>query len=213
MSPTIPPSEDTEGRPGVGRVEAFSDGVIAIIVTIMVLELHPPVAAGLDKLWSQWPVFFAYALSYLYVALYWSNHHRLFSHATVVSNGLIWSNMALLFALSLVPFSTAYLGEQHFSRDATLVYLVTMFVPAIAYAWLQRVIRATGVQGARASRYHVATLRKGIVAIILYLAGMPLSFISPWLGIGCAMLVAVLWFLPNSPFDRLFESRTGQPTP
>ncbi|WP_436426520.1 TMEM175 family protein, partial [Enterococcus faecium] len=77
-------------------------------------------------------------------ALYWSNHHRLFSHATVVSNGLIWSNMALLFALSLVPFSTAYLGEQHFSRDATLVYLVTMFVPAIAYAWLQRVIRATG---------------------------------------------------------------------
>ncbi|WP_339467714.1 hypothetical protein, partial [Pseudomonas lurida] len=77
----------------------------------------------------------------------------------------------------------------------------------------QRVIRATGVQGARASRYHVATLRKGIVAIILYLAGMPLSFVSPWLGIGCAMLVAVLWFQPNSPFDRLFEYRTGQPTP
>ncbi|PMY00940.1 DUF1211 domain-containing protein, partial [Pseudomonas sp. MPR-R2A5] len=84
-------------------------------------------------------------------------------------------------------FSTAYLGEQHFSRDATLVYLVTMFVPSIAYAWLQRVIRATGVQGVRATRYHVATLRKGIVAILLYLAGMPLSFVSPWLGIACAM--------------------------
>lgn len=213
MNPTIPPSEDTEGRPGVGRVEAFSDGVIAIIVTIMVLELHPPVAAGLGHLWALWPIFFAYALSYLYVALYWSNHHRLFSHAAVVSNGLIWSNMALLFSLSVVPFSTAYLGEQHFSRDATLVYLATMLFPSISYAWLQRVIRATGVQGARAERYHIATLRKGSFATFLYIAGVPLSFVSPWLGIGCALLVAILWFLPNSPFDRLFESRAGQATP
>ncbi len=108
------PSADEEGRPGIGRVEAFSDGVVAIIVTIMVLELHPPVSEGWDKLWTLWPVFLAYVLSYAYVAIYWVNHHRLFTHATHVTNGLIWSNMLLLFALSLVPFSTSYLGEHHF---------------------------------------------------------------------------------------------------
>jgi uncharacterized membrane protein len=135
---------DVEGRPGVGRVEAFSDGVVAIIVTIMVLELHPPVAEGMDHLWSLWPVFLAYALSYAYVAIYWVNHHRLFAHATRVTNGLVWSNMLLLFALSLVPFSTSYLGEHHFSREATWLYLVTMLLPAVAYTWLQSVIRETG---------------------------------------------------------------------
>ena len=205
------PSDDTEGRPGVGRVEAFSDGVIAIIVTIMVLELHPPVSRNMDKLWSLWPVFFAYALSYLYVALYWSNHHRLFSHARLVTNQLIWSNMALLFSLSLVPFATAYLGEQHFGRDATLVYLVAMLVPSLSYAWLQRVIRTTGVRGARATRYHETMLRKGLFAIVLYIVGIPLTFVSPWLGIACAMLVAIFWFLPNSPLDAVFATKAGQP--
>jgi uncharacterized membrane protein len=204
------PSEDTEGRPGVGRVEAFSDGVIAIIVTIMVLELHPPLAAGLDKLWALWPVFFAYALSYTYVALYWSNHHRLFSHARIVTNGLIWSNMALLFTLSLVPFATAYLGEHAFSRDATLVYLGVLLLPCLTYAWLQRVVRDTGDRSAKVDAYHVATLRKGEFAILLYVIGFPLSFVSPWFGVACAMLVAIFWFLPNSPFDRFFASKAGQ---
>ena len=100
-------------------MEASSDGVIAIIVTIMVLELHPPVAEGMDRLWTLWPVFLAYVLSYAYVAIYWVNHHRLFGHARHVTNALLWSNILLLFALSLVPFSTSYLGEHHFSRAAT----------------------------------------------------------------------------------------------
>ncbi|MBA3896109.1 MAG: DUF1211 domain-containing protein [Sphingomonadaceae bacterium] len=201
-----------EGPRGVGRIEAFSDGVVAIIITIMVLELHPPVSGGMDKLWTLWPVFIAYVLSYAFVAIYWVNHHRLFAHATHVSNGLIWSNILLLFALSLVPFSTSYLGEHHFNRDATLLYLGTMLLPAFAYTWLQATIGATGRKSVEARAYHRATMRKGAFGTALYIAGIPLTFISPWLGITCVAIVALFWFLPKSPFDRLFDGqKTGQP--
>jgi uncharacterized membrane protein len=198
--------DDGEGRPEVGRVEAFSDGVIAIIVTIMVLELRAPLAEGMKPLLELWPVFLAYALSYTYVAIYWVNHHRLFSHATRVTNALVWSNMLLLFALSLMPFSTSYLGEHAFSRDATLLYLVGTLLPSLAYTWLQLVIQATGKQGPAADRYFRQTGRKGFFATGLYLLGIPLAFVSPWLGIACAAIVAIFWFLPISPLDRLFAS-------
>jgi len=193
-----------ERQEGVNRVEAFSDGVLAIIITIMVLELKVPEEDALDALWRLWPIFLAYALSYAYVAIYWVNHHRLIGHARIVTSGLLWSNMALLFTLSLVPFSTAYLGEHHFSRQATLVYLVTMLLPSLAYAWLQHVIRLTGARGRSSREYYLATGRKGAAATVVYAAGMPLSFVSPWLGIACAALVAVFWMLPWGPLDRLF---------
>ncbi|WP_067732766.1 TMEM175 family protein [Novosphingobium naphthalenivorans] len=193
-----------ERQEGVSRVEAFSDGVLAIIITIMVLELKTPAAEGLEALWHLWPVFLAYVLSYAYVAIYWVNHHRLFGHARVITGRLLWSNMALLFTLSLVPFATAYLGEHHFSRAATLLYLAVMLLASIAYAPLQREIARTGTAGKAARTYHAATLRKGLAAILVYAAGLPLSFVSPWLGIGCAALVAVFWILPWGPLDRLF---------
>ena len=198
------PQRQGDGVPEVGRVEAFSDGVIAIIITIMVLELHAPVMAGLDNLWLLWPVFVAYALSYVYIAIYWVNHHRLFSHALVVTNGLIWANMALLFALSLVPFSTSYLGQHHFSRDATILYLATMLLPAFTYTALQVAIRRGGLRSPDIARYHRATIRKGATATIVYAAGIPLSFVTPWLGIAAAALVAAFWVLPVGPVDRLF---------
>jgi len=193
-----------EGTAGVTRVEAFSDGVIAIVVTIMVLELRPPETADLGALWKLWPVFVAYVLSYAYVAIYWVNHHRLFGHVRGVTNGLLWANIALLFSLSLVPFSTAYLGEHHFARDATLLYLVTLLLPSVAYAMLQRAIRRAGVESRESELYYRATIRKGGTATLIYLTGIPLTFVSPWLGIACAAVVAVLWMLPWSPFDRLF---------
>jgi uncharacterized membrane protein len=198
------PERRGEGVPEVGRIEAFSDGVVAIIITIMVLELHPPLAGGFDHLWTLWPVFLAYLLSYAYVAIYWVNHHRLFSHARQVTNALIWANMLLLFALSLVPFSTSYLGGRHFSGEATILYLLTMLLPALAYSWLQAVIRRTGLQSEAADLYHRATTRKGLFATIVYAAGIPLSFVSPWLGIAAAALVAAFWVLPVGPVDRLF---------
>lgn len=196
--------EEQEGRGGIARVEAFSDGVIAIIVTIMVLELKAPTDEALSALWRLWPTFLAYVLSYVYVAIYWVNHHKLFSHAMVVTSGLVWANIALLFALSLVPFSTAYLGEHHFGRDATLLYLLTMLLPALAYAVLQGVIMQTGHCGPVAQRYLLATQRKGWAATVVYLLGMPLAFVSSWLGIACAALVALFWCMPFSRLDRLF---------
>lgn len=196
--------EATEGKPGVGRIEAFSDGVLAIIVTIMVLELHAPEQPGLDKLLPLWPVFLAYALSFAYVGIYWANHHRLFSHATLVTNSLVWLNLGLLFSLSLIPFTTAYLGEQHFSRDGALVYLASMIFPGVFYVPLQAVIRSTGIQGQEAEIYHRQTSRKGVAAVVIYLAGIGLTFVSPWLGIMTAAIVALLWCLPKSPFDALF---------
>jgi uncharacterized membrane protein len=198
------PGRRGDGVPEVGRIEAFSDGVVAIIITIMVLELHPPLAGGFDRLWTLWPIFLAYLLSYAYVAIYWVNHHRLFSHARTVTNGLIWANMLLLFALSLVPFSTSYLGGRNFSRDATILYLSTMLLPAFAYSWLQSTIRRTGLQSAAADLYHRATGRKGLFATMVYALGIPLSFLSPWLGIAAAALVAGFWVLPVGPVDRLF---------
>ena len=193
-----------DGTEGVTRVEAFSDGVIAIIVTIMVLELKAPEAEDINALWRLWPTFLAYGLSYAYVAIYWVNHHRLFGHVRGVSNGLLWANIALLFSLSLVPFSTAYLGEHHFARDATLLYLATLLLPSLTYALLQTTIRRAGIEGREAETYHRATTRKGVAATAIYLIGLPLTFVAPWLGIACAALVAVLWMLPWSPLDRLF---------
>ena len=200
--PAPPAATDEEGRAGIGRVEAFSDGVVAIIVTIMVLELHPPIAEGMQRLWTLWPVFLAYVLSYAYVAIYWVNHHQLFGRARRVSNALIWSNMLLLFALSLVPFSTSYLGEHHFGRDATLLYLATLLLPSSAYVWLQHTIRRTGATGAAAERYHRRTVRKGGLAILIYAAGLAGTFVSPWIGVGAAAVVALLWMLPIDAADR-----------
>ena len=197
---------EEEGQPGVARVEAFSDGVLAIIITIMVLELKAPEEAGIEHLWKLWPIFVAYALSFAYIGIYWVNHHRLFSHATRVTNGLVWCNLFLLFTLSLIPFSTAYLGTQHFSRDATLLYGVTVLLPAIAYTPLQRVIRLTGSQSVASATYHRQTTRKGLVATAIYMAGIPLTLVSPWLGVGCALLVAILWFMPHSAIDDWFDS-------
>ncbi len=198
-------TEETEGHGGVTRIEAFSDGVIAIIITIMVLEMKAPEEHGLAHLWALWPVFLAYVLSYAYVAIYWVNHHRMFAHAVRVTNDLVWSNIALLFTLSLIPFATAYLGEQEFSREATILYMCVLMLPSFAYLWLQMVIRRTGRQDAAAQDYHRRMLRKGFVASAIYASGVALSFASAWAGLACAAVVAVLWFLPQSRFDALFE--------
>lgn len=201
MSPAIPSEHEARG---VGRVEAFSDGVIAIIITIMVLELKAPVAEGFEHVIALWPVLLAYLLSYVYVGLYWGNHHRLLGHATRVSNGLIWANLALLFGLSLVPFATAYLGEHHFDRTSTWLYLATMLLPAIGYVCLETVIRRTGRNDPAVLRYHRRSTRKGVFAMAVYALGFALTDVAPWLGLTCAAMVAALWVLPDSRLDSLF---------
>ncbi len=204
----MPDDQPTEGRQGVSRVEAFSDGVIAIIITIMVLELHAPEHDGFSALWQLWHTYLAYVLSYAYVAIYWVNHHRLFSHARVVTNQLLWSNIALLFSLSLVPFTTANLGKHGFSQTATILYLASLLAPALAYFWLQTVIRKTGLQDAASLAYQKTMARKGTISVAIYASAIPLSLISPAIGAALAALVAVLWMLPWGPLDRLFQGRT-----
>lgn len=201
MSTSEPPFE---GRGSIARVEAFSDGVLAIIVTIMVLELHAPQQEGWQPLLRLWPVFLAYILSFTYVAIYWVNHHRLLAHAAHVTNRLLWHNMGLLFTLSLVPFATAYLGEHHFSREATMLYLAVMLAPAICYMPLQADIRRHGRRSPGAEAYYRTSTRKGVVSALLYLSGLGLALWQPWAGVGCAGAVAIIWFLPAGPFDRLF---------
>lgn len=203
---TTPDPQDpmTEGKAGIGRIEAFSDGVLAIAITIMVLELKAPEAEDFSALARLWPTFLAYVLSFLYVAIYWVNHHRLFSHAIRVTNGLLWSNMALLFFLSLIPFTTAYLGEHHFNRDSTLLYETSLLLSAIAYAFLQRAIAQVSHEGRAAQLYHLTMTRKTWAAVALYAAGLPLSFVTPWLGVGIGALVGLFWVLPSSRLDRLF---------
>ena len=196
--------EPNEGRAGVNRIEAFSDGVIAIIITIMVLELKAPSEDGFAAFWHLWPVFFAYLLSYNYIAIYWVNHHRLFSHARVVSNGLIWANINLLLSLSLVPFATSYLGEHLVTQTAAIIYLVSLLIPSLMYIWLASVIRRTGSQTPQSQLYHRAMARKGIAASTTYALAIPLSLWSPSAGITCAGLVAVFWILPWGPLDRMF---------
>jgi uncharacterized membrane protein len=130
----------------------------------------------------------------------------MFSHARRVTNALVWANIALLFALSLIPFATAYLGSQEFTREATLLYMSVMILPSFTYMWLQSVIRRTGSQEEAAQAYHQRMIRKGVAATLIYGSGILLTLISPWLGLACAAFVALLWFLPRGPLDALFGS-------
>jgi uncharacterized membrane protein len=188
----------------LARVEAFSDGVLAIIVTIMVLEFKVPQEDGWAAMLRLWPVFSAYLLSFVYVAIYWVNHHRLLAHARAVSNRLLWNNMALLFALSLVPFATAYLGQHHFSRDGALMYMGVLTVSAVFFSHLKNDIRVHGRKSAADEAYFRAIDRKGTLSVGLYAVGFGLAFVWPLAGIGCAGVVAGLWFMPMGRINRAF---------
>lgn len=201
--------EAAEGRAGVNRVEAFSDGVLAIIITIMVLELVAPERPGIEALFKLWPTFVAYVLSYAYIAIYWVNHHRLFSHARVVTDGLVWSNIALLFALSLVPFATAYLDHHFLDPMATTIYATSLLLPALAYFWLQRVIERTGRGDAQARTYYRAMGRKGLASMLAYAFAALGSWWLPLLGVAIPAIVAVMWIKPWGRIDSLFLGCPG----
>lgn len=200
---------DAPRQSELGRVEAFSDGVIAIIVTIMVLELHVPEHPGLAGLIELWPIFLAYVLSFTYVAIYWVNHHRLFTHARRVSNSLLWSNMALLFTLSLIPFVTAYLGEHGFGHFAILLYILGLALPALTYATMEAVIERQARQANALSSYLFATRRKSYVSAAIYGLGIAASFLNAGLALASAVLVAIFWILPDTPVDRMFGCARG----
>jgi len=186
---------------GKGRLEAFSDGVLAIIITIMVLEMKVPHGSNLDALQPLLPVFISYVLSFIYIGIYWNNHHHLLQAVNRVSGSALWANVHLLFWLSLVPFATAWMGENHFSLWPVVLYGFILFMAGIAYYILAHCL--TGIHGrdselARALGKDV----KGILSVILYLIGIGLAFINPWLGFSIYSVVAAIWFIPDSRIEK-----------
>ena len=194
---------------GKSRIEAFSDGVLAIIITIMVLELKVPHEPTLDALASLWPVITSYVLSFVYIGIYWNNHHHMLHATQRISGGVLWANLHLLFWLSLVPFVTGWMGENHFAALPTALYGVVLLMAAIAYWILQRAIMA--VQGPDSLlRTAVGTDLKGKLSPLLYIAGIGLAFVDARLGGGMYVLVALMWLVPDRRIERaLGRSEAG----
>ncbi len=179
----------------------MTDGVVAIIITIMVLELKAPAGADFAALKQDWPVFLSYALSFGYIAIYWNNHHHYFHLVRRVNGAVLWANFHLLFWLSLVPFTTAWMGEHDFAPFPTAVYGLSLLMPSIAFLVLQHVvIRAEpgSVLGALLGRDF-----KGTVSPLLYASGIALSFFVPWAGLCCYLAVALLWVVPDRRIEKL----------
>jgi TMEM175 potassium channel family protein len=188
------------------RLEAFSDGVLAIIITIMVLELKVPHAVELSALKPVLPVLLSYVLSFIYLGIYWNNHHHLFQATEEVSGGILWANLHLLFWLSLFPFTTAWMGENHLAAIPTAIYGFVLLMAAIAYYVLQRTIIAKeGHESLLAQA--IGKDRKGKLSPLFYLAAIPLAFVSPWIAGGLYVFAALLWLIPDPRIEREMEKR------
>jgi uncharacterized membrane protein len=187
---------------GKTRLEAFSDGVIAIIITIMVLELKVPHGADFRVLLPLWPVFMSYVLSFIYVGIYWNNHHHMIHAVKEVSGGVLWANLHLLFWLSLIPFVTAWMGENHFETGPTVAYGVVLFMTSAAYMVLARLLVANHPKNAMLGEA-IGSDRKGKLSSVLYLVGAALSYFQAWLGFVAYAAVAVMWLIP----DRRIEEK------
>ena len=189
---------------GKGRLEAFSDGVLAVIITIMVLELHAPHEAELSALLEEGPAFLAYVLSFVFIGIYWNNHHHLLHSVQHVNGAVLWANNLLLFCLSLVPFSTNWMGETEFALTPTVVYGVTLFLPGAAYyLLLQALLRLHGRDSTLARA--VGRTYKEWASMVMYVLGVAGAFIHPYIAIAFYLAVAAMWFIP----DRRIEKQLG----
>ena len=185
------------------RLEAFSDGVVAILITIMVLELKVPHGTDLESLRPVVRVFLAYVLSFIYLGIYWNNHHHMLHTAERVNGKILWANLHLLFWLSLVPFATAWLGENRVASLPAAMYGVILLLAAIAYTILQTaIVREHGPESRL--RLAVGGDAKGKISIVLYVAAIPLAFVNPWISIALYVTVAMAWLVP----DRRIESQS-----
>jgi uncharacterized membrane protein len=191
---------------GKNRLEAFSDGVLAIIITIMVLEMKVPHGANLDALLPLVPVFLSYILSFVYVGIYWNNHHHMLHMTRKVSGSILWANLHLLFWLSLFPFATGWMGENHFAPLPTAVYGVVLFMAACAYWILQQLIIASEGPGSLLKQA-LGNDWKGKVSPVLYIAAVAASFWYRWLALAIYVFVALMWLVPDRRIERVFAQR------
>jgi uncharacterized membrane protein len=187
---------------GKTRLEAFSDGVIAIIITIMVLELKVPHNAELEALAELWPIFLSYVLSFANVGIYWNNHHHLLHTVKHVSGGILWANLFLLFWLSLLPFTTGWMGENHFAQWPVVVYGVNLLMAAVSYTILQfKIISAHGGRDSALAKALGSDL-KAKASLAAYIASIPLAFVNSWVAGALFIAVAVMWFIPDRRIER-----------
>jgi uncharacterized membrane protein len=184
-----------------GRLEAFSDGVIAILITIMVLELVPPHRAAPEDLLPLAPIFIAYVLSFANLAIYWNNHHHLLQAAKTVSGRVLWANMLLLFSLSLVPFGTAWMGENAFAAFPVALYGVILLAAAFSYGFLVRALIAAPGQTSTLSEA-LGNDFKGRISPVFYALAIPIAFIAPLVSFGVYVFVAAMWIVPDPRIER-----------
>jgi len=184
-----------------GRMEAFSDGVIAIIITIMVLEMKVPHGDSLQDLRPLAPVFLSYAMSFVYVGIYWNNHHHMLHACTTVTGAMLWANLHLLFWLSLFPFTTGWMGENHFTAVPTALYAAVLLMAAIAYYLLQQtIIRAQG-EGSILKRA-IGNDWKGKLSPVLYILAIVVSFYFSWIAQGILVIAALIWLIPDKRIEN-----------
>jgi uncharacterized membrane protein len=188
------------------RLEAFSDGVIAIIITIMVLEMKIPRESSWEALIAMAPAFFSYLLSFIYIGIYWGNHHHLLHVVKKVSSGIIWSNMVLLFWLSLIPFATGWMGENHFSSITIATYGGLLNICGIAYTILQRTIMNSHEFHPKMKEALKKQGRKEMVSTGLYLLSVPFAFINPIISGALFVTVAVLWLIPDKNIEQAYSA-------
>ena len=190
------------------RLEAFSDGVMAIIITILVLELKVPHGEDLAMLKPLLPVFLGYVLSFVYVGIYWNNHHHMLHACKRVSGAALWANLHLLFWLSLLPFVTGWMGENHFAQLPTALYGGVLLMAAVGYWILQRtLIAAEGTDSVLARA--IGSDRKGNVSVLIYAVAIPLAFFNPWFAQACYAIVALMWLIPDTRIEKALAAREG----
>jgi uncharacterized membrane protein len=187
------------------RVEAFSDGVIAIIITIMVLELKVPAGTSLNDLVPILPVLFSYMLSFVFIGIYWGNHHHLLHTVTHVGSGIIWSNLNLLFWLSLIPFATAWMGENHFAPNTIAVYALLLNLCGLSYYILQQVIIKKHQFNAVIMDAMKKQSRKGALSVAGYFLAIPLAYVHASLSEAIFMMVAILWIIPDKNIEKAIQ--------
>jgi len=193
------------------RLETFSDGVIAILITIMVLELHTPAGTSWHALRHELPVLLAYVLSFVYLGIYWNNHHHMLAAVSRVSGVALWANLHLLFWLSLIPFSTAWMSENHFPPVPTAVYGIVLLAAGIAYYILQTtLLRAEGEQSRL--RAALGSDLKGKLSPLMLGLGIGLSFVNQWVGLAVYVAVALIWLVPDRRVERHLTALATEPT-
>jgi uncharacterized membrane protein len=189
---------------GKGRLEAFSDGVMAIIITIMVLEMKVPHDDTMEELLKIGPVFMSYVLSFVYIGIYWNNHHHLMHATQKISGGAMWANNHLLFWLSLMPFASGWMGENHFTKWPVIVYGVVLIMNSIAYYILVRcLLKANGKDSTLAKA--LGSDLKGKASTVIYAVGIAVAFFNTWISLALYMVVAIMWLVPDSRIEKKLE--------